>query len=129
MTGILKLFVNPLNLLSSMYRKTKYNLIHKKTTLLHIFWFFVCKPILYTGCSLNIVFFSKILKYIPDSGLYRVPLGVSVCTQWQVKHQRCCRTCRVEKNNNILRKNTIFNEHPVYVRCFQYILPIKLLDV
>ena len=25
--------------------------------------------LLYTGCSLNIVFFSKILKYIPDSGL------------------------------------------------------------
>ena len=25
--------------------------------------------------------FSKILKYIPDSGLYRFPLAVSVCTQ------------------------------------------------
>ena len=32
-----------------------------------------------TGCSLNIVFFSNILKYIPDSGLSRFPLGVSVC--------------------------------------------------
>ena len=32
--------------------------------------------------------FSKILKYIPDSGLSRFPLGVSVCTQWQVKPQR-----------------------------------------
>ena len=30
-----------------------------------------------TGCSLNIVgFFSKILKYIPDSGLSRFFLGV-----------------------------------------------------
>ena len=30
--------------------------------------------------------FSKILKYIPDSGLSRFPLGgVSVCTQWQAK--------------------------------------------
>ena len=55
--------------------------------------------------------FSKILKYIPDSGLSRFPL--SVCTQWQVKHQRCSKTCRVQENHNILRKNTIFNEHPV----------------
>ena len=30
--------------------------------------------------------FSKILKHIQDSGLSRFPLGVSVCTQWQVKH-------------------------------------------
>ena len=29
---------------------------------------------------------SNILKYIPDSGIYRFPLVVSVCTQWQVKH-------------------------------------------
>ena len=34
-----------------------------------------------SGCSLYIVF-SKILKYIPDSGLSRFPLSVSVCTQW-----------------------------------------------
>ena len=33
-----------------------------------------------TGCSLNNVFFSKILKYIPDSGLSWFPLGVSVYT-------------------------------------------------
>ena len=44
--------------------------------------------------------FSKILKYVPDS------LGVIVCTQWQVKHQRWSRT---HKNHNILKKNTIFN--------------------
>ena len=42
---------------------------------------------IHTGCSLNNVFFSKILKYIPDSGLSRFPLGVTVCIQWQVKHQ------------------------------------------
>ena len=57
--------------------------------------------------------FSKILKYIPDSGLFRFPLGVSLCTQWQANHQHCSRTGRVQKNHNILRKNTIFNEHPV----------------
>ena len=55
--------------------------------------------------------FSKILKYIPDSGLSRLPLGVSVCTQWKVKHQHLRRTGR--KNHNILRKNTILNKHPV----------------
>ena len=58
--------------------------------------------------------FSKILKYIPDSGLSRFPLIVSVCTHTrQVDHQRCSRTCRVQKNHNIFRKNTIFNEQPV----------------
>ena len=31
----------------------------------------------------------------------------------QVEHQHCCRTDRVQKNHNILRKNTLFNEHPV----------------
>ena len=33
--------------------------------------------------------FSKILKYIPDSGLSRIPTGgVSVCTQWLVNHHQ-----------------------------------------
>ena len=42
-------------------------------------------------------------------------IGVSVCTHTrQVEHQRCSRTGRVKKNLKILRKNTIFNEHPVY---------------
>ena len=54
-----------------------------------------------------------ILEYIPDSGLSLLPLGVRVCRQWQVKHQRCSRSGWVQKNHNILRKNTIFNEHPV----------------
>ena len=56
--------------------------------------------------------FSKIFKSIPDSGLSRIPLVVSVCTQWQGKSQRT-RNFRAQKNHNILRKNTIFNEHPV----------------
>ena len=39
---------------------------------------------------------------------------ISVCTHTrQVEHQRCSRTGRVQKNYNILRKNTIFYEHPV----------------
>ena len=66
--------------------------------------------------------FSKILKYIPDSGLSQFPLGVSVCTQWQGKHQHCRRTGRVKNNNSILRKNTIFNEHPVFTI---YLLPLS----
>ena len=61
----------------------------------------------YTGCSLNIVFFTKILDY---SGL--LPFSVFSHTR-QVEHQRCSRTGRVQKNHKILRKNTIFNEHPV----------------
>ena len=59
--------------------------------------------------------FSKILRNIPDSGLYWIPLSSnSECTQWQAKHQRySSRTCRVQKNHNMLRKNTVFNWHPV----------------
>ena len=53
-----------------------------------------------TGCSLNIVFFSKILKY---SGLL---------------HRRCSRTDRVQKNHKIWRKNTIIKEHPVVMGPF-----------
>ena len=64
----------------------------------------------------KILCFFEDSNYILDSGLSRSPLGVSVCTQWQVKHQRCSsRTCIVKKNHNILRKNTISNEHPVPV--------------
>ena len=68
-----------------------------------------------TGCSLNIVFFSKILKYIPDFGNSRFFLGVynglhARTTKWQVEYQRYSRTGKVKKNDNILKKNTIFNE-------------------
>ena len=31
----------------------------------------------------------------------------------QVEHQRCSRTGRVQKISKNVRKNTIFNEHPV----------------
>ena len=57
--------------------------------------------------------FSKISKYIPDSGLSRFFLGVyngfhAWTTKWQVEHQRCSRTGRVKKIHKIIR-NTIFN--------------------
>ena len=69
--------------------------------------------IICTGCSLNIVFYSRILN-IPDSCLSLFSLGVSVCIHSrQVEHQRCSRNGRVQNNHKILRKNTIFNEHPV----------------
>ena len=56
---------------------------------------------LYTGCSLNIVFLSKILKSIPDSDHSRFFLGVYIglhdwTTKWRVKHQGCSRTGRVK---------------------------------
>ena len=58
-----------------------------------------------TGCSLNIVFFSNILKYIP------VSLGFP---RWcQCVYTMAGQTQALQKNHNILRKNTIFNEHPV----------------
>ena len=50
--------------------------------------------------------FSKILKYIPDSGLSRFPLGASVCTQWQVKHRHCSRTCRIQKKSQNFKEKT-----------------------
>ena len=43
--------------------------------------------------------------------------GVSACTHTrQVEHQRCNSTGRVQKNHNILRKDTIINGHPVHIR-------------
>ena len=73
---------------------------------------FLCQPHYQvdTGCSLDIVFFLKILKY---SGLWpsAVSLCVSVCTHTRrLEHQRCSRTGRVQKNHKIYGKNTIFNE-------------------
>ena len=59
------------------------------------------------GVHWILYFFSK------DFRIFRtlVSLGVSECTHTrQVEHQRCSRTGRVQ---NILRKNTIFNEHLV----------------
>ena len=35
--------------------------------------------------------------------------------KWQVEHQRCRSSGRVQKIHNILGKNTIFDEHPVYI--------------
>ena len=72
-----------------------------------------------TGCSLNIVFFSQICKYIPDSGLSWFFFDVYTelhdwTTKWQVEHQRCSWTGRVKKIYDILRKNHNINERPVF---------------
>ena len=57
--------------------------------------------------------FFRFFKNIPDSGLSLFSL--SVCTHtWQIENQRCSKAGRVQKNHKILRKSTIFNEHPVY---------------
>ena len=69
-----------------------------------------------TGCSSNIVFFSE------DFKIFRTlfSLGISVCTHTrQVENQRWSRTERVKKNHKMLRKNTIFNEHPVPAAWFR----------
>ena len=60
--------------------------------------------------------FIKYCVFFEDFKIFRTlfSLGVSMCTHTrQVEHQRCSRTDRVQKNHKILRKNTIFNEHPV----------------
>ena len=72
-------------------------------------WYFDIQGVHYIMC-----FFPKNLKY---SGL--LPFYVFHRCQYvwkhtrQVEHKRCSRTGRVQKNHKILRKNTIFNEHPV----------------
>ena len=82
--------------------------------------------ILYTGCSLNIVFFTIFLK------IFRTlfSFGVSVCTHTrQVETKRCIRTGRVQKNHKILRKNTIFNEHPVDLNLHYIHLSSKQIEL
>ena len=57
----------------------------------------------YTGCSLDIVFFPKILEY---SGL----LSISVLPWFQAGRTPAELS---EKSQNFKEKNTIFDEHPV----------------
>ena len=52
-----------------------------------------------------------------------------MCTQWQGKHQRYSRTGRVQKNHNILRKNTIFNEHPIQYGIPMIELPFLIIRI
>ena len=72
-----------------------------------------------TGCSSNIVFFSKDFRIFRTLVFLCFP-SVSVCVHTHRSNPSACsRTGRVQKNHNILRKNTIFNEHPVLYRsCF-----------
>ena len=78
--------------------------IYRKTSLLD------------TGCSSILCFFEDCKIY---SGLWT--LSDSLWCQWVYRMAgqpsvQCwgSRTCRFQKNHNILWKNTIFNEHPVY---------------
>ena len=70
------------------------------------------------------VFFENFI-YITDIGLSRFFLGLytglhACTTKWQVEHQRCSRTVRVQKNSKILRKNTIINKQPVSANTQQF---------
>ena len=68
---------------------------------------------IYTGCSLNIVFF-RIFKNISNSGLSLFSLGVSVCTHTrQVENQRCNRTGRVQKNH--FKEKTQYLMNTLYI--------------
>ena len=64
-----------------------------------------------------------ILCFFEDFKIYI--LGVSECKQWQVKHRRCSRTS--QKNHNILKKNTIFNKHPVHMYPYSISASIQIL--
>ena len=81
---------------------------------------YVRRSRLCTGCSLNIMFFSKILKYSGVLPFSVFPRCQYMCTHTRhVEHQRCSRTRRFQKNRKILRKNTIFNEQPVDKHCMK----------
>ena len=69
------------------------------------------RSVTHASCSASVGLYDlvKSKKYpiifkICSSCLSRFPLGVSVCTKWRFKHQRCSKTCRVQKNHNILGK-------------------------
>ena len=67
-------------------------------------------PSFCTGCSLDVLFFEDFKIYSGDSGLSRFPLGVNA------KSNTCASAAELaefRKNHNILRENTILNEHPV----------------
>ena len=70
----------------------------------------------YTGCSLNILFFSKYFIIFRNLVFLCFP-SVSVCVHSrQVEHQRCSRTGRVQKNHKFLRK-----KHNIYwTPCITY---------
>ena len=74
------------------------------------FWFFYN-----TGYYRVFIKYCVFFEYLK----YSVLLPFSVFPRWQcvhtrqVEHQRCSRTGRVQKIYKILRKITIFNEHPV----------------
>ena len=92
--------------------------------------------LLYTGCSLNIVFFSELFK------IFRTlfSLGVCVCTHSrQVENQRFSRTGRVQKNRKILRKKHILpvvEEYQVWIQlaaatvpwCTRELQPRKMVN-
>ena len=64
---------------------------------------------------------SEILKYVPDSGLYRFPLSVSVCVHnGRSNTSAAAELAELRKNHNIVRKNTIFNQHHVYKNYLQF---------
>ena len=74
-----------------------------------LFW-----PLRYRVFIKYCVFFENLKLFRTLAFLCFPPVSVCVHTR-QVEHQRCRRTGRVQKNPEILRKNTLFNEHTVIV--------------
>ena len=90
-----------------------------RTYTIHIIHMYIIDKKKYTSDIHTIGMYRVFIKYCVFSELLEIfrtlfSLAVSVCAHTrQVINQHCSRTGRVQKNHKILRKNTIFNEHPV----------------
>ena len=77
-----------------------------------------------TGCSLNIVFFPRILESLPPLPRQHsaaigctkncTPIGVTVHSLWVESIEGLLQRCKRERGCSELWKNTFFPEHPVY---------------
>ena len=102
-----------------------YSFIHIIHYLLPIFsQIFAYKLLAYTGCSLNIVFFQRILESLPPlprqhsaaigcTNNYQ-PIGVTVHSHFVESFEGFLQRCRRGRGCNELWKNTIFPEHSVH---------------
>ena len=57
---------------------------------------------------------SKTLKYIPNSGLSQLPLGVSVCVHNGRSNTSAIAELAEFEKITTFKESTIFNEHPVF---------------
>ena len=92
-----------------------------------------------TGCSLNIVFFPRILESLPT--LYHQhsaaigctknyqPIGVTVHSHCVESFEGLLQRCRRGRGCSELWKNTIFPEHPVVASPFEIVIAPNISSV